>query len=349
MDAVRVDSARLQQFAYDILLSAGVDAQEALTVAEVLVWADLVGRQTHGVGRLPIYVKRFGLGLVNSPCNAMFSRQSETICIVEGNSGFGQYLGRVAMSRAIDIAKQYGVGLVGVRESNHFGVGAYYVQMAAQSSQIGFAFSNGFPRVAPYGGVSAVTGTNPFAFAAPTRGGKSVLVDMSTGVLAGATIREVAKGNKMLPEGAVVDESGSHVRDPKQATHKAILPFGGAKGYCLSLMVEIVAGVITGSGISHEVGSMYHNFETISNSGHSFLAIDISRLMPIEEFHDRMDRLIDFVKSAERESSVEEILIPGEQRWRIFNVQSVRGVELDATDAASLASLAEELSLCPPW
>jgi LDH2 family malate/lactate/ureidoglycolate dehydrogenase len=349
MDAVRIDKDSLQQFVYDILISSGVDMSEAQVVAEVIVWNNLVGRQTQGVDRLPIYLKRLGRGLMRSPCNLEFIRESETICIVNGNSGFGQYVGHVAMSRAIDLASDHGAGLVGVRDSNHYGSGAYYVQMAAEQRQMGLAFSNSFPRVAPHGGVAAALGTNPFAFGAPTRSGRSVLVDLSTGAVAGSTIREVEKENKMLPVGVVVDEKGDHVVDPKQAAQKAILPFGGAKGYCLGLMVEIMAGIATGSGFSHGVGSIYHDFERSSDSGHLFVAIDISKMMPVNEFYDRMARLIALIKTTDRAEGVDDILIPGEHRWREYDRQLSEGINLLPKDVQSLTVLAKEFDLCTPW
>jgi LDH2 family malate/lactate/ureidoglycolate dehydrogenase len=172
---------------------------------------------------------------------------------------------------------------------------------------------------------------------------------LSTGVSSGAAIRGAAKEDGKLAEGVAVDESGRNVLDAKVAQYSAILPFGGAKGYCLGLMVEIMAGVLTGSGISHEVGSIYLNFERVSNAGHAFLALDIARMMPIEEFYDRMERLTGFIKSTVRSSSVDEILIPGEKRWRTFERQSAEGIDLQAKDADSLAALAKELNLCPPW
>jgi LDH2 family malate/lactate/ureidoglycolate dehydrogenase len=313
------------------------------------VWTDLVGRHTHGVRRLPIYLKRFGLGLMRSPCNPQFTQKSTAIHMADGNGGFGQYLGHLAMSKAIDIANEHGIGLVGVRDGNHFGAGAYYVELAARSQMIGLAFSNGFPRVAPHGGVSAVLGTNPLAFGAPLREGRSALVDLSTGALSGAAIREVAREKKELPEGLVVNDKGGYVLDPKQAAHEAILPFGGAKGYCLGLMVEIMTGVVTGAGMSHEVGSVYNNFEDRSNAGHSFMAIDIAKMMPLEEFYDRMARLIAFLKTSDRADGVEEILIPGENRWREYDRHLSEGIDLVAKDVEALTVLAKELDLCTPW
>jgi len=240
--------------------------------------------------------------------------------------------------------------MVGVHHSNHFGAGAYYVQMAAEDYKMGLAFSNSVPHVAPYGGITATLGTNPFAFGAPTRNGQSILVDFSTGASSGSMIMKAKEEGKNIPEGILIDGNGNAIVDPKHtAALEVILPFGGAKGFCLGLMVEILSAVITSSGISHEVASMYKNFEKSANVGHLFLAIDIAKLMPPENYFDRMDALIGFIKNAKKRKGVDEILIPGETRWRNYKKQLTEGISLELKTIASLNTLAKELNVPSPW
>jgi LDH2 family malate/lactate/ureidoglycolate dehydrogenase len=349
---MKIDHKKLQQFAYNILWIEGVDKEEAELISQVLVWCDLIGRHTHGVVRIPVYLKRFRLGLIKSPCHPKFIQKSKTVYLVEGNDGFGHYLGSLAMSKAIEIAEQCGIGMVGVRRSNHFGANAYYVQMAAEHSKIGLAFTNGFPRTAPHGGITEALGTNPLGFGAPMRNKNSVLVDFSTSAVSGAMIRQAIVENQEIDKGVLIGEDGNFIVASQEAkTHDegVILPFGGAKGFCLGLMVEILSGVITDSGISHEVGSVYKNFEQASNVGHLFMAIDVSKIIDMELYYDKMNKLVSYIKQAKKQVGIEEILIPGETRWSNYNRQLNEGIDLDSTTIRSLEKIADDLDVSIPW
>jgi len=348
-EITRVSLETLEQLVFDILSSTGVDTEESKIIARVLVWNNLIGRSTQGVWRLSAYIDRFKKGLIKSPCHPKFISKSETIYILKGNDGFGHYLGHIGMGKAIEISDRYGVGLVGVCDSNHFGTGAYYIQMAAQNHKLAWAVSNSYPRVAPHGGLTAALGTNPFAFGAPTRQGQSILVDFSTGALAGSTIKKAVAEKSDIPRNTVIDANGNYVVNPNLASEGTILPFGGAKGFCLGLMIEILSGVITDSAISHEIASLYKNFDRSSRVGHLFIAIDISRIMPIERYFDRMERLINFLKSSKKKKEVNKILIPGETRWSNYHKQVKKGIHLDLESLRVLQELANELKLSTPW
>lgn len=349
MTKIGVDYTVLEQFTTDLLCAAGVDQAEATIVAKVLVWTDLIGRSTHGLFRLPVYVKRYQHGLIASPSRPEWVQKADTIYLLEGHNGFGLYLGHLAMSKAIEVAAQFGVGVVGVWQSNHILAGAYYVELAAQQGKLGWVTSNAFPRVAPHGGITAALGTNPFAFAAPLPDGQSILVDFSTGALAGGTIKQAIAEQRDLPPGLVVNEAGRDIVDPTQANQGTILPFGGAKGFCLGLMVEILSGVITGAATSHEIASFYNDFERPANLGHFFLALDITKFMPIETYYERMETLLGFIKAAKLREGFAEILIPGESRWRTYHRQVAEGIELSPQTRQGLKDLAQELQVPVPF
>lgn len=349
MSTAKVEYQPLRKFTHDIIRAAGVDSEEAAVVTDVFIWFDLVGRGTQGLGRLPVYLKRLQCGLIKSPCHPEFIKKTDTIYTLNGNDGFGHYLGHVAMSKAIDLADKTGTGIVGVCHSNHFGAGAYYVDLAARRMKIGFAFSNSVPHVVPFGGVSPVLGTNPVAFGAPRKNQKSVLVDFSTGASAGTMIMKAAQEGRDIPDNVVIDTEGKPITDPKAAVHGNILPFGGAKGFCLGLLVEILSGVVTGAGISHEIASLHRNFDRSSNVGHFFMALNISALMPVENYFDRIDRLIAWIKDSRPNSNVKEILIPGETRWHHYERQMKYGIELSQKTVESLSALARDMEVPTPW
>lgn len=339
----------LLKFSNDLLCKYGVDSKEASIVSKNLIWNDMIGRYNQGIWRLPVYIERFRRGLIHSPCHSRFVKKSEAVYLLRGKSGFGQYLGHKAMTKTIKIARQKGIGLVGVCNSNHYGSGAYYVELAAQSHQLGFAFSNSLPHVAPYGGISKVLGTNPFAFAAPVRNGKSIIVDFSTGSCSGSAIMKALENKENISKGIVVDEEGNDIVDPKKALKGIVLPFGGAKGFAIGLMVEILSGVITGAGISHEVASLHKCFDRTSNVGHLFMALDISKIMALDSYYSRIEQLIFIIKQSRIMKGFDEILIPGERRWRCFEKQMKEGISLDKQTVNALNKLARELQVSPPW
>lgn len=346
---MRILHKNLEGFVEKLFIKAGVNASESSIIARILVWTDLIGRYTHGVKRVPVLLKRFQKGLIQSPCNEQVEQKSSTVYSIDGKGGFGPFLGHIAMKKAIDVAEEQGVGLVTVRDSNFYGAGAYYVNLAAAQLKIGIALSNAFPKVVAHGGVKAVFGTNPISFSAPMENKKTVLVDFSTSIVAGATIREYVEENKELPEGIAIDSDGYPIINPRKVNSGALLPFGEAKGYGLALIVEILAGVLTGAGISHEIASMFHDFENKGNIGHFFLTIDIKKFFSMDFYYKRMNQLVDIIKSSGNNSKFAEILIPGEKRWQFCDDQLKNGIQLDAQTISSLEKLAADFSLDIPW
>ncbi len=340
--AIALDA--LDRFAREVLTAAGADPEQAASVAEVLLWSNTVGRPNQGVWRLPILSRRLQSGLFQCPCQVRIEFKTDGLALIDGDNGMGHHVGRVAMKAAIDRAKDTGIAAAGVHRSNFLGAAGYYAQLASERSMLGLAMSNSFPKVAPHGGTRPVLGTNPLAFAAPLRDGTSVIVDLATAASSGSKITKSAELGHALPEGIAVDTSGQPITDPARVSDGALLPFGGAKGYAIALMVEILSGVATGAGISHGVRSMYRDFERGGDNGHFFLAIDIARLMPLSDFYDR----IEILASALRHH--DEVLLPGEARWRERNrAMSAGTVELDDKTIEALYALAHSLGVGIVW
>ena len=349
MTKARIDHKNLRDLAAQLLCGAGADAAEAAVIADNLVWADLAGRVTQGVWRLTVLLPRLRSGLIRSPCAPELIRKADSMVVVDGHDGFGPCVGSMAMMKAIELARGSGMGLAAVRNSNHFGASAYYVELAAQAGMIGFAFTNATRRVAAHGGLTPVFGTNPVCFGAPLENGESVLIDFSTGAMAGSVIRKATESEEPIPEGVAIDEYGNSITNPELAQRATLLPFGGVKGYCLSLLVEILTGVLTNSLMSFEIPTMHERIQTPSRIGHFFFVIDIARLLPLEEYHRRMKALIAQVKHSRLQMGVTEIMIPGEARWRSYKAQLREGILLDQKTIDSLKSIASELKVTTPW
>ncbi|NJM29022.1 MAG: Ldh family oxidoreductase [Rhizobiales bacterium] len=235
-----------------------------------------------------------------------FERLGPSLARLEGDSAMGFYPAAEAMRAAIIMARDTGIGSVGVRNSNFHGAGAYYVNLAAEAGLIGLALSNSFPKVAAHGGLLPVIGTNPFAFGAPRRNDEHLLFDMATSVMAGSSLRAAeAKG----------EASAEHLTGAG-----ALLPFGGAKGFGIGLMVEILAGVLTGAGFGPGVSSMYGATGEPGENGHYMMAIDPARFMGLETFLDRMDQL-----AALTAASGGNAALPGANRHREAALSAVAG------------------------
>ena len=289
-----------------------------------MVWCESIGRHNFGIERIAIHLKRLQAGVLNGMAVPRMERLTGSLGRLDGDGGFGYAAAEIAMREAIAMARGHGIGAVGVKNSNFFGAGAYYVNMAAEAGMIGLALSNSFPKVAAHGGVKPVLGTNPFAFGAPRANGGHLLFDMATSALAGSTVREHIAAQKPLPEGLAIDGDGKPITDPAKVNDGALLPFGGAKGFGLSLLVEVLAGVITGAGTGDGVASMYTDFTRNGGNGHFMLALDISRFMPLDDYHARFEGLVAMLKA-----SGGHVLLPGEVRWENWRDAVANGVEVD--------------------
>ena len=299
-----------------------------------MVWCESIGRHNFGIERIAIHLKRLQAGVLNGMAVPRMERLTGSLGRLDGDGGFGYAAAEIAMREAIAMARGSGIGAVGVKNSNFFGAGAYYVNMAAEAGMIGLALSNSFPKVAAHGGVTPVLGTNPFAFGAPRANGGHLLFDMATSALAGSTVREHIAAQKPLPEGLAIDGDGRPITDPAKVNDGALLPFGGAKGFGLSLLVEVLAGVITGAGVGDGVASMYTDFTRNGGNGHFMLALDISRFMPLDDYHARFEGLVAMLKA-----SGGHVLLPGEVRWENWRDAVANGVEVDDAKWAALLHL----------
>jgi len=347
VDRFRLGEAEAEEFAYTLLSAHNVNDQQARSVARNVVWSELVGRHNFGFERFPVYIKRLLAGGINPDCTPQLEQRGDVVALLDGDNGFGQYAGAVGMQAAIAMAGQKGVGVVAVRNSNFFGTGAWFVEQAAKNSMIGLALSNSFPKVAAHNGLAAVLGTNPFAFGAPRRNEESLLVDIATSALAGSTVRQYARSGQKLPVGLAIDGEGKPITEPGAVNAGALLPFAGAKGYCLAMLVEILAGVLSGAGVSSGVNSMYRDLGEAGGNGHFMLALDIKRFMPMADYFARMQALVSMIKqSGARER---EILLPGEIRWRNYHANKAAGLALDEQVRRQLAALAHNVGVVAPW
>ena len=243
-----VEAQALIDFATVVYAHAGVADRDALLLADSLVQADLWGHQSHSVMRLGWYLARLQSGAMHAKTTPEFVMDNGTVAVIDGHDGFGQVLAAFAAREAIRRAKQHGIGAIGVRNSNHFGTAMYYTLMAPREGCVALLTTNASPAMAPWGGREKLVGNNPWSIAAPAGRHVPMVMDIAnTGVARGKVYLARQRG-EAIPEGWAINAAGAPTTDAQEAIDGIILPMAQHKGYVISMMMDMLAGVLTGSG-----------------------------------------------------------------------------------------------------
>ena len=341
--------SRLQPFVARVLNEVGVPDADARLLADTLVEADLRGVHSHGVMRLPNYVQRIRAGLVRPEAHCTITAEGPAFAQLDAHNSLGQ----VASSRAMDVAmakaRQSGVGLVGVARSTHFGAAAYYAMQASANQMIGMATTNTLPLMPPVGGAAKIVGNNPVAYAIPAGRHRPVVLDIATSVVANGKIQRARALGERIPLGWGVDRGGMPTDRPEAVMDGGmLLPVGGHKGFGLAMIFDLLCGPLTGAAWSAGVaGLALPEHSRPQDIGHLFMAIDVARFRPMEEFLHEVDAYIDAVHSAPRATGVERLYVPGEIEFEMADARRQDGIPLDPPVLAGLDALARELALDP--
>lgn len=318
----KVDSRKLEQLVADIYTGLGVPGEDSARLANALVDADLRGVNSHGCRYVPVYAESIRKGRMNLHPRLQTVRDDGSTVLLDGDRGIGHVLATKAMTLAIERAKEHGIAIVGLRNSQHIGALAYYAQMAADSGGIGYLTTNAGIVMVPPGGKEKVVGLNPLAFAAPTRRGWAFNLDMATSVVAGSKLGMARERGEKIPIGWAVDAEGRPTDDPIKGMEGGLLPVGGPKGYGLAVMLDIMAGVLTGGRFGRGLGA--------DGSAQYFQVLDIERFLPLAEFTERMEALISQIKSSALRPGSEGIFFPGEIEYNRKQDRLAHGLPLDA-------------------
>lgn len=341
-----IDPLGLRDWTGSLLRASGLAPDAADTVAVMLVEANLRGVDSHGVSRLPAYVERLRAGLVNASPHPRIERREGALAVVDGDGGPGQVAGLFATRLACELAREHGLGAVGVRHSTHYGAAAAYVIRPAREGLVAFSTTNSEPLTVPFGGIRAALGTNPIAFAAPTGDGVFVL-DMATSQVASNRVllaRE--EGEPSIPEGWAVDAEGVPTTDPARA--ESVVPLGGYKGYGLALMVEVLSGVLSGAGVTHGIGRLYDEWDRPQDVGHFFLVLDPERTVGRARFTGVLDALLAELRSVPPAPGAHEVLVAGDPEERTQRERERDGIPLGAELWTTLETLSSELEVEVP-
>ena len=341
---VFVSPEKVFSYVQKLLAHAGLQEPDAETVAENLLFANLRGLDTHGVMRLPTYLKRVELGLTNRNAVPKVVDEGETYAVVDGENGMGPIAGKMAMEIAIEKAKAKTVGMTFVRNSQHYGSCAFYTMMAMEQGMIGFSTCNTAPLMAPTGGKKRLIGNNPISFAAPTPEGMTFVLDIALSNVAGGKIMLAEKNGQSIPLGWALDKEGRPTTDPHAGFTDGglLLPVGAHKGYGMVLMLDVLCGILSGGVTSSQVLGTT-DFKSQGNMGTCFMmaAVNVEHLMPVDTFRSRMGAMIQEIKSCPRAEGVDEILLPGEIEARATEERRANGIPITLPILQELESLGE--------
>ncbi len=326
-------------FGQAVYAGAGVPANDARLLADTLVQADLWGHQSHGVLRLGWYLERIHNGVMKPVTEPEFVLDKGALALIDGHDGVGQVLTEFATREAIRRAKAHGIAAVGLRFSNHFGTCMYYTRMAALAGCVMLLTSNGGPAMAPWGGRKKIIGTNPWSVATPAGRHAPFLMDMANTGVARGKIYLARQRGEPIPLGWALDAAGVPTTDPQAAIEGIILPMGAHKGYAIAMMVDVLSGVLTGSGFLSAVHSPYKTAEK-SNAGHLLVALDIEAFQPLEQFGARMEDYIRELKAVPLAQGHDAVYYPGELEARNDAENRRRGIVYPADTLADLARIA---------
>jgi LDH2 family malate/lactate/ureidoglycolate dehydrogenase len=326
----------LRTFGSRVLERLGVPAADAALVAGSLVQADLWGHGSHGMLRLPWYAARLRTGAMAAVSAPAVLADTGPLVLLDGRDGVGQVLAERARVLAVERARAHGVGVVGVRDSNHFGTAMYWTRRAAHDGCVAILTTNASPAMAPWGGREKLLGTNPWSIAAPAPGGHVVAVDIANTAVARGKIHLAKNRGEPIPDSWALGPDGAPTTDPAEGVLGIVLPMAGHKGYAITFLMDVLSGALTGSGVGTEVHGPYEP-QPRSRAGHLFLAIDPSALGDRAGYEARVQQLIDEVKGAPLAQGFDEVFYPGEVEDRAEAANLAAGGLLLAAD--SLADL----------
>jgi L-2-hydroxycarboxylate dehydrogenase (NAD+) len=355
-----IDFDTMESFMKAVFMGVGVPEKDAEVCAEVLISADRRGIDSHGVGRLkPIYYDRIKEGIQYPVTNFEVVREGPTTAVVDGHDGMGHVIGKKAMEMAIDKAKKYGMGMVAVRNSTHYGIAGYYTLMAVEQGMVGITGTNARPSIAPTFGVENMLGTNPLTFAMPSDEEFPFFLDCATSITQRGKIEVYDRLGKELPEGWVIDENGNARTDTHQVLmdlikgKAALAPLGGIgedtggyKGYGYASVVEILSAALQGgSFLKGLLGFDESGNKRPYHLGHFFMAIDIEAFIDLESFKKTTGDILRELRSSKKAPGCDKIYTPGEKEYEAWLYRKDKGVPVNEALQKDILTLKEELKL----
>lgn len=350
----------LERFMADVFVKLGVPADDAKIVADVLITSDKLGIDSHGIGRFkPIYIDRIKDGILNPVTKIDVIKETYTTAILDANDGMGHVVSKKAMEMAIEKAKIYGIGMVTVKNSSHYGFAGYYPLMASKEGMIGITGTNARPSIAPTFGVENMLGTNPLTFAIPTDEEFDFLLDCATSTSQRGKIEKYSREGKQLPEGWVIDDEGNVRTDTDQVLidltkgKAALTPLGGVgeelagyKGYGYATVVEILSSALHLGPFMKALTDVDENGNKKPYKlGHFFIAINVENFVEIDKFRKQTGDMLRELRSSKKAPGCDKIYTAGEKEYLTYQYRKDKGVPMNDVLIKQINELNNKYSL----
>jgi len=309
----------------NIFVRHGLSKKHATTCSDYLIKAELMEAKSHGLARLKMYCDRIKKKLINSKPKIKIKKISTSISHIDANNSIGFIAADIGIKKAIEHAKKTGIGLVGVKKSNHYGLSSFYAEQAVKKNLMVWCFTNAPPALAPYGAKRALFGTNPICFGAPTGSKTPFILDMSTSIINRGKIRRAQKLGLKIPYGVAMNKSGKITTNANQAILGTQLPIAEFKGSGLAWMIDILSGVLTGSSHGGKTKDPFDDFSGPQNMGHLFLTIN-PKIFIGKNYLKEIKKNIKLVKKLPKVKGFKSILYPGERKNLIYKKNVKRDI-----------------------
>ena len=323
---MKIKSNRLRRILTNIFKKHNLSSSHSLICADALINAELVGAPTHGLSRLKMYCDRINKKVINPKPKIKIKKISQSIAHIDANNSIGFVAGNIGIKQAIKNAKKTGIGLVGIKNSGHYGLSGYYAEKAVKKNLIAFCFTNAPPAIAPHGARKSLFGTNPICFGTPTSSNVPFILDTSVSVINRGKIRVAAKTRKKIPEGVALDKFGKPTTNAKKALAGVQLPIAGFRGSGLAWMVDILSGVITGGNHSGKVKDPFDDFSGPQNIGHLFIVMKPNLF--VGNYNKRIKENIKKIKKLPKIKGVKEIFYPGQNKFKRYKTNLKKGIAI---------------------
>ena len=328
---------KIKSIVKEIFINHKLSSEHAKICADALINAEQVGAYGHGLSRLKMYCDRIKKKVINAKPKIKIKNISQSISQVDANDSIGFVAADIAIKTAIKNAKKTGIGLVGVKNSGHYGLSGYYAEQATKKNLVTMIFTNAPPAVAPHGALKSLFGTNPICFGTPTGSKVPFILDTSISMINRGKIRVAARNNQKIPEGVALDNKGRPTTDARKALKGVQLPIAGFRGSGLAWMVDILSGVLTGGNHAGKVKDPFDDFSGPQNIGHLFFTFKPNLF--VNNYSQRIKENIRIIKKLPKIKGVKEILYPGQNKFKRFQINSKKEINIPANIAEDIRLL----------
>jgi len=341
METIGISMKQLFKISFKLFRGMGYSERDATYAADVLTETNHRGVDTHGVARIDFYhMQTLSNDKVNKDAKLEIIRDESPFLMLDAQRGLGIVMAPQAVELALNHASERGICVMGIRNSNHFGAAGYYAGKCAKQGFVSMVCSNSGPTMVPFGGKQRILGNSPWSIALPggNRNPNPIMFDMACSEVSRGKLETALREDHEVPYGWGVDENGEACTDPSKILFGgSLLPFGGVKGYCIAVLVELLSSMLTFSSFNEPDSSADR-----INTSHFVLLMDPSRFGNLDQYKASIDDYVDKIRNSQPATDVKEILIPGELESRYINERSLNGMTLDMATADMLAEIARK-------